>query len=109
MLEFCYGWWAADYNDPCNFINSLFVNETGAANFGQINDPQTQIWMTEALGVTDLKARKRLYYDIQKHLIEEVFPIAFSYSTLQCTIYVSNLKGWNTSAWYWPLKNVHFD
>ncbi|MFX1567035.1 MAG: ABC transporter substrate-binding protein [Promethearchaeota archaeon] len=109
MFELCWGWWAADYNDPSTFINPLFTNETVAFNTGQVNDHLTQMWMTEALSETDPIARKDLYYDIQKHLIEEVYPIAFSYSTVLAAIYDSNINGWSTNSWNWPFKNVCFD
>ena len=109
MLELCYGWWAVDYNDPNNFIEPLFSNETAEANFGQINDPLTKTMITEALVETNPQARRLLYYDIQKQLIEEVYPIALSYSTFQGTIYVSNLKGWYSNVGNWPLKHVYFE
>ncbi|MFW9951061.1 MAG: ABC transporter substrate-binding protein, partial [Candidatus Thorarchaeota archaeon] len=105
MFHFTYDWWIADYNDPCNFINSLFTNESVAENAGQTNDHLTQTWMTEALSETNRTTRKQLYYNIQKHLIEEVYPIAFSYSTTQVCIYRANLKGWKTNSWTWPFKN----
>ena len=108
MFHLAYGLWGADYNDPSNFIDPLFrIN--GDANYGQVNDSQTLTWLEEALLETDPNIRKQLYYDIQKHLIEDVYPIAFSYSLALATIYKANIKGWNTSYWIWPFKNVYFE
>ena len=109
MFHLTYDWWGADYNDPSNFINWLFTNESVAANAGQTNDHLTQIWMNEALSETNPTNREQVYYKIQKRLIEEVFPITFSYSSLQVCIYRANLKGWNTNSWTWPFKNIYFE
>jgi ABC-type transport system substrate-binding protein len=110
MFELSYGFWAADYNDPSTFTDPTF-REGGEANYGLVNDTQTNTWMEQGLTETDPIARRELYYDIQKHLIEEVYPIAFSYSTALAFIYASdlNIKGWNTNVWGWHFEDIKFD
>ncbi|MFX1355240.1 MAG: ABC transporter substrate-binding protein, partial [Promethearchaeota archaeon] len=66
--------WVADYNDPSNFLNTLFTNRSVAYNSAQVNDPIVQQWMEEAIEETDQTQREALYDNIQKRLVEEVYP-----------------------------------
>jgi peptide/nickel transport system substrate-binding protein len=70
--------WAPDYNDPSNFINPLFSN-TSTSNSAQVNDPQLQAWMMEALTETNSTKREKLYDDMQKRVVEELMPWIFLY------------------------------
>jgi ABC-type transport system substrate-binding protein len=68
--------WAADYNDPSNFINPLFSN-TSHSNGAQVNDAQLQGWMMDALTITDPATREAKYHDIQEYIVEELMPWVF--------------------------------
>ncbi|MHA1986834.1 MAG: ABC transporter substrate-binding protein [Promethearchaeota archaeon] len=100
--------WMIDYNDPANTLNALFsVNSDGHSNFQQTNDTQVQQWMEEGVIETNPLIRRQLYYNIQKRLIEEVYPFAWLYSPVWYDVYRSNLRGWEV----WgagSFKNLHF-
>ena len=102
--------WTLDtggFNDPCYFINQLFSN-TSVNNFGQTNDALVQQWMEEAIEEPDPIAREQLYYQIQKRLIEEVFPAVWGQSLKNLDVYVSNLRGWQPNSMKKLFKSVYF-
>jgi peptide/nickel transport system substrate-binding protein len=107
MFDITYSMWGADYNDPANIIDIMFATKILGENIGQVNDSQTQTWMEEASIETNRTKRKELYYQIQKHLIEEVFPIACSYSNIVSDIYNSKIKGWYLNLFRLPFKDVY--
>ncbi|MFX1379622.1 MAG: ABC transporter substrate-binding protein [Promethearchaeota archaeon] len=87
--------WIIDFNDPANTINAVFSSKIdGESNYQQTNDSIVQEWMEEGLVETNLVQRAHLYYNIQKRLIEEVFPVALLYSCVWYDVYRSNLRGW---------------
>ena len=108
MFDISYSYWLADFNDPSNFINILFSNKESKYNSGQVNDTLTQLWMEQALETTNPALRRNLYYQIQKHLIEDVYPIACSYSTIMTDVYLSNVTGWYSNSFLFPFRTVAF-
>ncbi|MEJ2248461.1 MAG: ABC transporter substrate-binding protein [Candidatus Lokiarchaeota archaeon] len=85
--------WIADYNDASNYLNPLFTNRSIESNYAQVNDPQVQLWMEEALIETDTQIRQDLYNNIQKRLVEEVYPWAFGFTGDNYDVWKSNLIG----------------
>ncbi|MFX0081558.1 MAG: ABC transporter substrate-binding protein [Candidatus Hodarchaeota archaeon] len=73
LLELFYIGWGADYNDPYDYINHLFSSD-GYWNLAQVNDATVQGWIGSAESELDPGARETLYDDIQRRLVEEVFP-----------------------------------
>ena len=108
MFDISYSYWLADFNDPSNFINILFNNNGSKYNSGQVNDALTQMWMEKALETTNPTLRRNFYYQIQKHLIEDVYPIACSYSTYMTDVYLSNVTGWYSNSFLFPFRTVAF-
>jgi ABC-type transport system substrate-binding protein len=108
LINFVYAFWIGDYNDPSTYINTLYSN-TSIENWGQVYDPQVQNWMEEALMETDPIKRRNIYYDIQKHYVEEVYPSVWLTYSLRKDIYVSNLGGWYPSAFRFSFKSVYFE
>jgi len=108
MINFAYGAWIADYNDPNNYINTFYHNSS-LENWGQVYDPQAQEWMEETLKEPDPIKRRNLYYDIQKCLIEEVYPSLWLTNTFRRDIYVSNLRGWYPNFLRFSFKTVYFE
>ncbi|MFX1567037.1 MAG: ABC transporter substrate-binding protein [Promethearchaeota archaeon] len=102
MYHMTFTGWIADINDPSNFINAHFTTEKLAYfenyNYGQVNDTLVQQWMEEALTPGN---RRQLYYQIQKHLIEEVYPNIWLHSTSYYVVTVSNLEGYYPN-WFRP-------
>jgi len=83
------------YNDPAHFFDALFSNKTGFAyNLQQTDDLIVQSWMEDAIVETNPLVRNQTYYNIQKRIIEELYPIAYVYSFVWYDVYRINLKGW---------------
>ncbi|MFX0021181.1 MAG: ABC transporter substrate-binding protein [Candidatus Hermodarchaeota archaeon] len=103
--------WGPDFNDPTSNINPLFSNKAdGFENWGNVNDSLVQQWMEEGLIESDETAREQLYYDIQKRLIEKVYPVIWTYSPLYCQVHGPNFRGIDYNLWpYIQLfKDAHF-
>ncbi|MHA1986952.1 MAG: ABC transporter substrate-binding protein [Promethearchaeota archaeon] len=98
----------ADFNDPSNVINAFYTNKRVGLNYGQVSDTQVQQWMEDALAEIDPIARRRLYYDIQKRLIEEVYPYLWFISWTRTDVHVSNLRGWYPNGFKDLFKFVYF-
>ncbi|MFX1498752.1 MAG: ABC transporter substrate-binding protein [Promethearchaeota archaeon] len=93
QLQLYWFGWVPDYNDPSNFLNSLFTNRTVASNAAQVNDPIVQQWMEDALEETDQTQREALYDNIQKRLVEEVYPWVWATVEKLYYAYHINLTG----------------
>lgn len=108
MIELGYNFWVADYNDPSNFITEFYTNKRLGENMGQVNDTLVQEWLEDAVIETDATVRRQLYYNIQKRLVEEVYPNIWLNSWTRTDIYVSNLRGWYPHPFKDTLKLVYF-
>lgn len=67
--------WAPDYNDPNNFINSLFGNNSGS-NLFQVNNPWLEQKMNESLYQNDESIRRDMFYQMQDYIALNLMPIA---------------------------------
>lgn len=69
--------WAADFNDPDNFLRSLF--QTGSEfNFGSYSNPEFDRLVEEAAAIQDPAQRQLLYLEAERILCEQdvaVLPI----------------------------------
>ncbi|NPV84465.1 MAG: hypothetical protein HPY45_00465 [Anaerolineae bacterium] len=77
---FSYGW-AADYNDPDNFLNTLFLS-TSESNPGFFADARFDQLVQQAAGMNDPLERQRLYIEAEKILTEEQAAIIPLYAHL---------------------------
>ncbi|MFX1292489.1 MAG: ABC transporter substrate-binding protein [Promethearchaeota archaeon] len=104
------GWmnFVPNFNDPSSIINILCSNKSLDLNYCQVNDALTQQRMEEAIGETNETVREELYYQIQKRLIEEVFPMCYLYSKHHFNIYRSNVKGLQLNHFCSKYKNMYF-
>lgn len=83
------------YNDPAHVLDFFCSNKTGYGyNLQQTEDLLVQSWMEEAILETNPVVRSQTYYNIQKRLIEKIFPVVWLYSNVWYDVYRSNLKGW---------------
>jgi ABC-type transport system substrate-binding protein len=90
-----------DINDPYEICNGLF-SEASYWNSGQFDDPQVQQWTDAALGETDPVAREELYENIQQRVIEELYPMAWTYVLRDYQAWAPNVRG------YYPNgKNIY--
>ncbi len=88
--------WYPDYFDPSSNVNPLFSSKIdGFENWGNVNDTLAQQWMDDAIIETNEIARGQLYYNIQKRLIEEVYPVIWTYTEGYCAVHGPKLTGIN--------------
>jgi len=101
--------WGADYNDPWTAINPLFSSKNDEFfNVGQVNDSLVQDWMEAAVEETNETAREQLYFNIEKRLIEEVYPVIWLETVFTYDAYVSNLH-WTPDLGVFTIKDWYFD
>ncbi|MCF2141248.1 MAG: ABC transporter substrate-binding protein [Candidatus Lokiarchaeota archaeon] len=75
--------WGPDYNDPSNFINPLFSPISSYNyNFAQVDDTTLNNLMDDGLIETDPDARRDIYYEIQRYIVEDLMPWVFLYVPL---------------------------
>ncbi len=96
------------FNDPCSIINWMYSNKTIDLNYAQVNDIQVQLWMEEALEEPNENTRSLIYYDIQKRLLEEIFPVCYLYRKNYLRIFRSNVNGWQVHQFKSNFKTIYF-
>ncbi len=101
--------WGMDYNDPYTMINPMFSSKADEVmNFGQVNDTLVQQWMEEAVEETNETVREQIYFNIEKRLIEEVYPVIWCEMYGTYDTYVSNLH-WTPDLGVFTIKDWYFD
>jgi peptide/nickel transport system substrate-binding protein len=108
MIELSHMGYITRYNDPSSIINFLCSNKALDTNYCQVNDNTTQDLMELALAENNDALRKQLYYQIQKRLIEEVFPMCYLIGKNCFRIYRSNLKGLEVNHFNPVYKDIYF-
>lgn len=88
---FWYGW-KSYFNDPSDSLDDMFLN-ISSYNFAQVNDWQVSQWIQDALIETDAIQREKLYDNIQKRLVEEVYPWAWGTVEKLYTAFHEDLTG----------------
>ena len=96
------------FNDPCHIINWMYSNKTIDLNYAQVNDKLIQQWMEEALEEPNKITRSQIYYDIQKRLLEDVFPVCYLYRKNYLRIFRSNVKRWQVHQFKSNFKTIYF-
>jgi ABC-type transport system substrate-binding protein len=107
MVELSHMGYITRFNDPSSIINILCSNKTFDLNYCQINDNTTQYLLELALAETNEALREQYYYQIQKHLIEEVFPMCYLIGKSCFRIYRSNLKGYEFNHFNPVYKDIY--
>jgi len=108
MLQLFWLGWAADYNDPSNFINTLFNSRVIDYNFflydgdaaaieagrdPNLLDDNVQLLMDEALIETDPNLREQYYTRIQQLLVVEDMPMVLGCTPIREIWYNSEILG----------------
>ena len=96
--------WIYDYNDPHNAM----LDYHSKWNMINLNDTMIDEWIENGVKETDPILREKIYYNIQKRFIEEIYPVIFAFSTLDFEVYVSNLKGLHLTPFKTLLKTIYF-
>ena len=73
--------WGADYNDPDNFLKTLFYSNS-EYNFGHFSNQEFDDLVDEALKLSDPAARQLLYIQAEEILTEQEVGIIPLYHTL---------------------------
>jgi len=90
--------WGPDFNDPSNMINPLYSN-ISASNIAQVNDPYLQSLMGQGLNETNPNARKAIYNEIQRYLVEDLMPVAYLYVPRNYDVYRNYILGYQSNSW----------
>jgi peptide/nickel transport system substrate-binding protein len=97
MLELYYIGWGPDYIDPENFITPLFSNQS-TSDFSDVNDPYLENLMALGETTVDQVARQAIYNEIQRYIVEELYPWVFVYTSKNNDAYATYLKGFVTNS-----------
>jgi peptide/nickel transport system substrate-binding protein len=97
MLELYYIGWGPDYIDPENFITPLFSNQS-TSDFSDVNDPYLENLMALGETTVDQVARQAIYNEIQRYIVEELYPWVFVYTGKNNDAYATYLKGFVTNS-----------
>jgi ABC-type transport system substrate-binding protein len=97
--------WHYDYDDP---HNGIFIDYHSKWTLVNLNDSVLDHWIEDGIREIDPILREQIYYNIQKHLIEVIYPVINAISHLELEIYASNVKGWQLIPFKTLLKSVYF-
>ncbi len=107
MLQLFIMGWGPDYNDPSNFINSLFSNSS-LYNSAQVNDQHLQDLIDRGLIETDPIQREAIYDEIQQYLVEDLMPWAYLYVGMSYFAYNNNFTGFQVNSlrkvWFYSVQ-----
>lgn len=93
-MEFFYSGWAPAFNDPIDNINPVYSNKSdGIFNHLNFSDPQIQQWIDDGIEEFNETKREVIYFNIQKRLIEELYPVIWLDCPYDYDIWASNIKG----------------
>lgn len=97
------------FSDPSSIFNILCSNKSTDYNYCQVNDALVQEWMEEALEETNEQLRENLYYQIQKRLIEQVFPMGLLYCKNNLNVYRTDINGVEVNPFISIYKEIYFN
>jgi len=90
--------WGPDFNDPYSTLHDFYSNlSIGALNYGQVNDTYLQNLMDLGMNETDPTARKMIYNNIQKYIVEDLMPMAFLYTPPAYDAYYDYVEGFQSN------------
>jgi len=96
------------YNNPHYIFRQFFSNDT--LNFShdqcQLNDSIAYSWIIESLNATNDQERKDFCYDIQKRMVEELYPMAWIAVQKNYDVYISEVNDYSTNSME---KNYFYD
>ena len=97
--------WTYDYDDP---HNGIFIDYHSKWTLVNLNNSVIDQWIEDGMKEIDPILREQIYFNIQKRLIEEIYPIINIVSHLNLEIHASSLKGWQLNPFKILLKTVYF-
>ncbi|MCK5604057.1 hypothetical protein KAR91_19375, partial [Candidatus Pacearchaeota archaeon] len=105
--------WAADYNDPSDYLNPIF-SSASTNNIAQVNDPDLDNLLNDGVKIMDPSEREAKYDEIQQYIVEDLMPHAYMSVTLDFIAYRSDFIGyqWNSmgKVWFYTVSGcIHAD
>lgn len=82
--------WGADYNDPSNYLNNLFLS-TSPSNYANLDDSALDQKMADALLIEDPGAREIIYHELQQDIID-LAPWSLLYTSNTRSVYSADLR-----------------
>ena len=89
--------WGPDYIDPENYITPLYTSAAGP-NGMFLNDTKLEILMAEGEYETDPVARKAIYDEIQRYILEELYPMLYCFTPHNFDSWRVGLQGFQSNA-----------
>ena len=91
-MEFYHTGWGASFNDPVEILNPLY-SINSYFNRINFNDTQVEDWLVAGLAEINDTERELIYYNIQKRLVEELYPVVWTYCPINMDVWASNVGG----------------
>ena len=109
-MEFWRVGWGPAFNDPVEMINPLYHTE-GWYNHYNLSDSQLDTWIEQGIIETNETLREQIYYNIQKRLVEELYPVVWTHSYIYWHVWASSVKGIPVEGGQWKfiLKYASFE
>ncbi len=91
-MEFYALGWGLAFNDPIEMLNPLFSENSPFNNYN-FSDTQVEDWLNQGIVEFNETARKQIYSNIQKRLVEKLYPMIWTHSVPFWEIWSSDIKG----------------
>jgi ABC-type transport system substrate-binding protein len=89
--------WGPDYIDPENFITPIYT-ATAGPNGMNLNDPYLETLMADGETETDLVAREAIYDEIQRYILEELYPMLYCFTSINFDAWAVGVQGFPSNA-----------
>jgi peptide/nickel transport system substrate-binding protein len=109
-MEFYADGWGMAFNDPIEMLNPLF-SETSWFNNYNFSDTQVENWLNQGIIEFNETSREQIYYNIQKRLVEELYPVIWTHTIPFWEIWASSVKGLHVDGAFFKLilKYTYFE
>jgi len=109
MLQLFEFGWLPDFGDPSNYLDSNFLSES-PSNFAQVNDPYLQDLLVQGIAEVDPNMRRTIYNEIQRYLVEDLMPWAFTFTGCNFYAYNDEFTGYEPNImqklWFYSISRV---
>ncbi|MFX1267100.1 MAG: ABC transporter substrate-binding protein [Promethearchaeota archaeon] len=106
LFEFA---WLPDFGDPSNYLDSNLLSES-PSNFALVNDPYLQDLLAQGIVEVDPNMRRTIYNEIQRYLVEDLMPWAFTFSGRNFYAYNDEFTGYEPNTmqklWFFSISRV---
>ena len=89
--------WGPDYIDPENYITPLYTIQAGP-NGMNLNDTHLEDMMADGELETDIVARKAIYDEIQRYILEDLYPMLYCFTPHNYDAWAVGVTGFPSNA-----------